>query len=197
MAGKEFTGFPQGKELAGSSRGKERQDRDGARGRGEPAREGRGAGAGRERSAPSTFKPQGKKHGEGKPAGNERIARVAERIRTDLANMFLLGIVRDPDAQGAVVSSVKLTNDLSLARVFMRLVEIDPSEARKKALLKSLERAKGHIRHELAIRLDLRSVPELRFAWDETTEINAHMDALFAEVEADRKRFAPSEPEET
>lgn len=179
--------------------GRERQERDGARGRsegrGESAR--RGASPSRERSAPSTFKPQGKKHGEGKPAGSERIARVAERIRTDLAEMFLHGIVRDPDAQGAIVSSVKLTNDLSLARVFMRLLETDPSDVRKKALLKALERAKGHIRHELAARLDLRSVPELRFAWDEATEITAHMDALFAEVEADRKRFAPRDPEET
>lgn len=179
--------------------GRDRQEgRDGARaGRGESSKTSAARPGGGARSAPSTFKPQGKKHSEGKPAGSERIARVAERIRTDLANMFLLGVVRDPDAQGAVVSSVKLTNDLSLARVFMRLVELDPTEDRKKALLKSLERAKGHIRHELAIRLDLRSVPELRFAWDETTEINTHMDALFAEVEADRKRFSPVEPEET
>ena len=57
--------------------------------------------------------------------------------------MFLLGVVRDPDAQGAVVSSVKLTNDLSLARVFMRLVELDPSEDRKKALLKKFGSLRG------------------------------------------------------
>ncbi len=129
-------------------------------------------------------------------AGPERTARVAERVRTELADMLLRGEVRDPEASGAIVSAVTITNDLSLARVYLRLLDAEPTEARRTALVKALDRAKGHVRRSLASRLDLRTVPELRFAWDDTADRAARLDELLAEVAADRARelVVPAEP---
>jgi len=120
--------------------------------------------------------------------GAERVARVAERVRVELADLILRGELRDPRARGAIVSAVTITRDLSLARVFLRVLEAEASDERKREVVKAFESARGHLRHELAIRLAIRNVPDLRFAWDDTTENAARLDALFAEVEADRTR---------
>jgi len=92
--------------------------------------------------------------------------------------MLLRGEVRDPEASGAIVSAVTITNDLSLARVYLRLLDAEPTEARRTALVKALDRAKGHVRRALASRLDFRTVPELRFAWDDTADRAARLDEL-------------------
>ncbi|MBN8615415.1 MAG: 30S ribosome-binding factor RbfA, partial [Deltaproteobacteria bacterium] len=120
-----------------------------------------------------------------------KIARVGERIRGELADMILRGEVRDPATQGAIVSAVSVTGDLSLARVFLRVLEAEASEARKREVVAAFDRAKGHVRRELAARVSrgsgaMRSVPELRFAWDDTTDRAARLDEVFAEVAADR-----------
>jgi len=122
---------------------------------------------------------------------SDRIVRVGERIRGELADMILRGEVRDPATQGAIVSAVSVTGDLSLARVFLRVLEAEPSEARKREVVVAFDRAKGHVRRELAARVSrgsgaMRSVPELRFAWDDTTDRAARLDEVFAEVAADR-----------
>lgn len=126
---------------------------------------------------------------------SDRVARVGERIRGELADMLLRGEVRDPATNGAIVSAVTVTGDLSLARVFLRVLEAEPSEARKRDVVAAFDRAKGHVRRELAARVSrgsgaMRSVPELRFAWDDTTDRAARLDEVFAEVAADRARDA-------
>jgi ribosome-binding factor A len=118
------------------------------------------------------------------------MARVAERVRAELSDMLLRGEVRDPEARGAIVSAVTVTSDLSLARIYVRLLETEATAARRTALVKALERAKGHVRRELAARLALRTVPDLRFAWDDTADHAERVDALLAEVAADRDREA-------
>ncbi len=141
--------------------------------------------------------PRGKSASEGATRtgaeSSDRLARVAERIRGELADMLLRGEVRDPATNGALVSAVTVTGDLSLARVFLRVLDTTASEARKRDVVAAFDRARGHIRRELAARLSrgsgaMRSVPELRFAWDDTTDRAARLDEVFAEVAADRAR---------
>ena len=125
--------------------------------------------------------------------GGERVARVAERIRGELADMLLRGEIRDPAASGAIISAVTVTRDLSLARVFLRVLEAEPTDARRREVVAAFERARGHVRRELGARIArgsgaMRSVPELRFAWDDTTDRAARLDAVLAEVAADRAR---------
>lgn len=130
--------------------------------------------------------------------GGERVARVGERIRAELADMLLRGEIRDPAASGAIVSAVTVTRDLSLARVFLRVLEAEPTEARRREVVAAFERARGHVRRELGARIArgsgaMRSVPELRFAWDDTTDRAARLDAVLAEVAADRAREAAAQ----
>lgn len=111
-----------------------------------------------------------------------RGPRVAEALRGELMNMLLAGEVHDPGVQNVVVSSVALTPDLRLAKVYVRLLSLDASATSKKALIDALFRAKGFLRRELGQRLDLRFAPDLRFYYDESIDRGAEMEAILREI---------------
>lgn len=117
-----------------------------------------------------------------KKGDGTRAPRVAEALRGELMGMLLAGEVHDPGVQNVVVSSVALTGDLKLAKVYVRLLSLDASAASKKALIDALFRAKGFLRRELGQRLNLRFAPDLRFYYDESIDRGAEMEALLREI---------------
>lgn len=136
----------------------------------------------------------------GKPGGSSRVKplrdavgkgdgkrsqKVADAVRGELMTMLLAGEVHDPAVNNVVVSSVALTDDLRLAKVYVRLVDLEAPEVAQKALLKGLERAKGFLRREVAQRLNLRYAPDLRFYWDESIDRGRDMEALLREIKRD------------
>jgi ribosome-binding factor A len=84
--------------------------------------------------------------------------------------------------QKTVISSVVLTADLRLAKVYVRLLSLDADAKQKATVLRALERAKGFLRRELGQRLVLRFAPDLRFYWDESIDRGAEMEALLREI---------------
>ena len=117
---------------------------------------------------------------------SERRERVAERIRGELMEMLLRGDLKDPGARGAVVHAVVVSGDLRHAKVYVRLGELDASEARRAALLRGLGRAKGYIKRQLAERLGLRYTPEIVFLWDEAADRATRIDAILDELAGER-----------
>ena len=117
-----------------------------------------------------------------KKADGTRGPKVAEAIRGELMNMLLAGEVHDPGLSNALVSSVVLTADLRLAKVYVRLLALDADAKQQAAVLRALERARGFLRRELAQRLKLRFAPELRFYWDQSVDRGAEMEALLREI---------------
>ena len=115
----------------------------------------------------------------------KRSVRVAERVQAELMGILLEGQVRDPGVSGVTVNAIKVTEDLRIAKVYVRLLEADPSDDRKKALLAGLERAKGFLRRELGQRLKLKHTPELRFYWDDLVDEANQIETLLAEMRED------------
>ena len=118
-----------------------------------------------------------------KKTDGKRSQKVAEQLRGEIMNMLLAGEVHDPGVQSATVSAVVLTDDLRLAKVYVRRLDLESGEDARRALLKALERAKGYLRRELAQRLSLRYAPDLRFFWDESIDRGRDMEALLREIE--------------
>jgi ribosome-binding factor A len=113
--------------------------------------------------------------------GFRRADRVAERIRSELMDLLLRGSVRDPAAQDVVISEVRMTDDLSIARVYVRVLEeIDPE--RQQGVVEALERASGFLRRELGHRLELRHVPTLEFYWDDVLDAALRIESILAEI---------------
>jgi ribosome-binding factor A len=78
------------------------------------------------------------------------------------------------------VTDVEVTHDLSAARVFVSIMPDGPERQRS---LDALQSAAGYIRHELAPRLGLREVPELRFVLDTSIERGARVDDLLRRID--------------
>ena len=121
-----------------------------------------------------------------KVSGKKRATRVAERVREEMA-LALTEVVKDPGANGVIVSSVKVADDLRLATIYFRLVEGGDNESTRKKALAALARASGVLRREVTERAGLRFAPELRFFYDEGLDARTRIDELLAEVEHEKK----------
>jgi ribosome-binding factor A len=96
-------------------------------------------------------------------------------------DLLLRGSVRDPAAHDVVISEVRMTDDLSIARVYVRVLEeIDPE--RQQGVVAALERASGFLRREIGHRLELRHVPALEFYWDDVVDSALRIESILAEI---------------
>ncbi|HYM81426.1 MAG TPA: 30S ribosome-binding factor RbfA [Candidatus Limnocylindria bacterium] len=108
-----------------------------------------------------------------------RPERVAQLMRRELAE--ILRDLRDPRLAEVVgVTDVEVTNDLSLAKVF---VTVHESSVSTEKVLGALARATGFVRHALAPRLGLREMPEIRFLLDDSIDRGARVDELLRKLE--------------
>jgi len=126
-----------------------------------------------------------------KTTDGKRSQKVAESLRGELMSMLLAGEVHDPGVQMATVSAVVLTDDLRLAKVYVRALDLEASDKTKVAMIKALERAKGYLRRGLAQRLALRYAPDLRFYYDEAVDRGREIEALLRTIEPSKADLAP------
>lgn len=110
----------------------------------------------------------------------ERIASLMEKE----ISIILQREAHDEILKNVVISFVEVTNDLSFAKVYFTCFNQD----KRDEILKSLENAKGFIRTELASRIDVRHVPELKFIFDESIEYGMKIEKKIKEIkEKDNK----------
>jgi ribosome-binding factor A len=108
----------------------------------------------------------------------ERIRRVDEAIREVLA-ATLAGELADPRLGFVTVTSVRTSQDLRGARVF---VSVLGDEAARNDSLAALRSAHGLLQRRIATELHLRRTPTLEFAYDDTTDRALRVDALLREA---------------
>ncbi len=101
-----------------------------------------------------------------KSSGSRRSIRLADLIHRELANL-LLEEVQDPRLELVSLTGVKLNADISIGLVTFT---VGGDAERRKQALDGLNKAKGFLRSGLAKRLNMRSLPDLRFAHDDFLE---------------------------
>jgi len=85
--------------------------------------------------------------------------------------------IKNPILKNVVVNAVKITNDLSYAKVYFTCFDED-----RKTVLKELEDSAGFLRHELSNRVDIRHTPELTFEYDESLEYAKRIEDKLKEI---------------
>lgn len=109
-----------------------------------------------------------------------RSARVSSQIQKELALILQRGI-KDPRLGFVTVNEVIVTKDLSVAKVYVTFLNADKTAIEKHIAL--LNEASSYLRGELGKRMKIRSIPELRFYYDDSMDAGLRMDALLKELE--------------
>ena len=129
------------------------------------------------------------------PREFSRTQRVAEQIQREIAQM-LRREVSDPRLEAVTVAAVKVSRDLAHAKIYVTFLDLD--ESRIESHMQALFRAAGFLRRGLASRIQLRTVPELRFVHDGSNERGSQLTALIEKaVREDRERELDDSPEES
>jgi ribosome-binding factor A len=110
-----------------------------------------------------------------------RQERTAEQIRMILSDL-LNREVSDPRLQDLTVTRVEVDRELQVANVYLNALG---DESRQSEVMKALDKAGGFLRYELAQRMSVRTVPELRFHWDPTLAYADEVDRILKELAED------------
>jgi|SRR3972149_6682532 ribosome-binding factor A len=117
-----------------------------------------------------------------------RADRIGRRIQEELSELLIFSVT-DPRLQGVYLTDVKVDSELSFASVFVSALDSE----RKDEILEGFNSAAGFLRSRLAQRIDLRTVPQLRFNWDPTPENAERIERLIASLHDE----AESDPDDT
>ncbi|ODS03872.1 ribosome-binding factor A [Methyloceanibacter marginalis] len=120
----------------------------------------------------------------GPKAPSQRQLKVGEVIRHALAEIFVRGEVMDEvvSKHSLTVPEVRMTPDLKLATAYV--MPLGGGEAEE--VVAHLEKHKRFLRGEVAKRVNLKFMPELRFKVDVSFEESARIDALLASPQVAR-----------
>jgi len=115
-----------------------------------------------------------------------RAQRVAHEIHAHLSSV-LARELDDPKLAGLVITTVDVPDDLSLARISVRLLSGDEDPKLRSAALAHLDRASGRLRRGVGAMLGLRRVPELRFQYDSGHDAERRVGELLGEIAREPK----------
>ncbi|MFA5603946.1 MAG: 30S ribosome-binding factor RbfA [Bacilli bacterium] len=102
-----------------------------------------------------------------------KINRLANILVQEIS-YILSTEVKDKNIKFVTVTDVKLTNDLSFAKVYVTVLDDDKREE----IMTSLNKAKGFIRSQLHDRVDMRYIPEINFIYDESIEYGTKIENI-------------------
>lgn len=118
-----------------------------------------------------------------------RAKRVGQQIQRALSELIRREL-RDPRLGMITLTDVRMSSDLSYAKVYYSVLGADPHLAQQ-----ILTQAADMLRGPLGRALGIRHSPELRFTPDELIESGARMSALIKQaVKDDEARHVDEEP---
>lgn len=98
--------------------------------------------------------------------GNQVLRTLSELLRFE---------TKDPRLKGLSLTSVELSRDLSVARIYFSLLNPDDEP---EPVFEGLEKANGFLRAKLGSALKVRHVPQLRFVHDDSAKHAAYISDL-------------------
>ena len=104
-----------------------------------------------------------------------------DRIESNMVkeiSYILANEVKDKDIKFVTVTACHVTSDLSYAKVYYTVLDLNKKEETKKAL----KNASGFIRKELMDRIDIRYTPELEFIYDESIDYGKKIEEKIKEI---------------
>ena len=102
---------------------------------------------------------------------NTFLEKISEIIHRD---------VKDEIIKSVTITEVRITNDLSFAKVYYTSWEDD-----KKQIKLALDKASGFIRSELCNKVKIRKMPEINFIYDESLDYGNKIENIIKRINND------------
>jgi ribosome-binding factor A len=108
-----------------------------------------------------------------------RNARVSSQMQKELS-LILQRDIDDSRLGFITINEVVVTKDLAVAKVYITVLNVDAEG--KRANVKLLNELAPMIRHELAKRMRLRHISDLRFYYDDSFDTGMRVAELLSDV---------------
>ena len=110
-----------------------------------------------------------------------RASRIGDQVLREIADL-LMRKVNDPRVKGTTLTGIGMSNDLKHARVYYSVLGDEHEILETQA---GLDSAKGYIKREIGLRLELKYMPEIVFKHDPTLATGEQMEKLFQQIRKD------------
>lgn len=99
---------------------------------------------------------------------NSFVEKISEILHND---------VKDKNVKFVTITDVKITNDLSFAKVYFTSLDDD-----RKKITDALNKASGFIRSELCNKVKIRKMPEIIFVYDESIDYGKKIENILERI---------------
>lgn len=111
-----------------------------------------------------------------------RTSRLNGEYQKEISEIIRRMKDKNPDLKGLIsVTEADVAPDLKTAYVYVSIYGCTPAES--ECAFAALQASAGHIRHELAQVMRMRTVPALTFRTDGSMSYGAKMDELFKKIQ--------------
>ena len=112
-------------------------------------------------------------------------------IRTErIGNIFVEEIskiiaseIKDENITFVTITHVKVSNDLSYAKVYFTVLDKD----KKEKVLEDINNAASFIRGKLSERIEIRHTPELKFIYDDSIEYGEKIEKIIDKLHKEKQ----------
>ncbi|WP_337865750.1 30S ribosome-binding factor RbfA [Ignavibacterium sp.] len=108
---------------------------------------------------------------------SHRVDRVEHLVKEEISDILLYK-VKDVDLGFITVTNVRMSPDLRVASIYLSVFE----KEKREIVLEKVKDRTGFIRTELAHRIRIRFVPELRFFIDDTLDYVEKIEGLIKKI---------------
>ncbi len=109
---------------------------------------------------------------------SRRRRQVGDLLRDEISFIIQRGL-KDPRVGFASITRVDVSADIRYATAYVSVFGTDDEQSES---LVALNNAAGYIRHELAPKLTMRSIPVIRFTLDRSMEHAENVQRLLTEI---------------
>lgn len=108
---------------------------------------------------------------------NNKINRINHAFVREISEVLEYE-VKDQHIKFVTITAVKVTSDLSYAKVYFTVLD----NSKKEDIQKALNQASGFIRTKLFDRIDIRHMPKLEFVYDDSIEYGMDIENKIKEI---------------
>ncbi len=123
---------------------------------------------------------------------SHRIDKVEHLIKEEISLIFLHKL-SELNLGFVTITNVKLSPDLKIARIYLSVLE----KEKRALVLEKIEVKKGYIRTELAHRVRIKFIPELKFFVDDTLDYVEKIEGLIKKIHEDDNNKSDEGPAES